>query len=146
VAKHSPTFRKRVAIAVGAGGRHDEIAKAFSTASTPFDRKTISRWLSDPGPDGDQFRAWVEAERERTIAHCRETIPIANKAYRLVRLQEAQDAVTAKLATSNYPNEGLIRSLIALQREAADEIGDSVKKVELTQLPKTLVGVDIDDV
>ncbi len=124
-------FRKVVAEAIGAGTHFIDVAEAVSTKSRPFNRATISRWLAEEGPDGDQFREWVKAARERTEREIRERMPIANKAYRISVLAAAHERVRESLKNKAYPSEGLVRSLLAIQKEVAEEIGDRIEKKEI---------------
>lgn len=124
-------FRKVVAQAIGSGAHFTEVAASVATKSRPFSRVTISRWLAEDGPEGEQFREWVKEARERTEREIRERMPIANKAYRVAVLAEAHEKVRKSLENKAYPSEGLVRSLLAIQKEVAEEIGDRIEKKEI---------------
>lgn len=130
--QRSEEFRKGVAEAVGAGCRFEDIAESLSTKSRPFSRQTISTWLADPSEQGEQFRAWVKAAREKHLDEIRERVPVANMAYRVGVLAEAHEKVLTTLRSKGYPSEGLIRSLLAIQQEVSEEIGDRVEKKEIS--------------
>lgn len=53
-------------------------------------------------------------------------------AYRVHVLAEAHEKVLAALRSKSYPAEGLIRSLLAIQQEVSEEIGDRVDKKEIS--------------
>jgi cytochrome P450 len=129
--QRSEEFRKAVAEAVGAGCRFEDIAKELSTTARPFCRRVISRWLADPDELGEQFRGWVKAAREKHLDEIRERVPVANMAYRVAVLAEAHEKVLTALQAKAYPSEGLIRSLLAIQQEVAEEIGDRIERKEI---------------
>lgn len=52
-------------------------------------------------------------------------------AYRVQVLAEAHERVLTTLRAKSYPSEGLIRSLLSIQQEVSEEIGDRVDKKEI---------------